>query len=246
MQISYLLDAYRRLERASNRPLTPGISSELEGAVSDVILLGSTEEAALAVEFCTRFAEDHAADAQPLLLALRASLRRELLIGELPSEAYVSLRIGDHGDSAVESARIWHATVESTRQVVLDAEGIDPATLDRAGRLESVAASGISPNAVVAQSAARVEHLLRELLAGTTAEDARKLPMPQLASRALQLGRIDAKLADSINGLSVMRILAAMDQDRLTGRRAAEFASLGQAVEYLLQVALRTSRPASQ
>lgn len=46
--------------------------------------------------------------------------------------------------------------------------------------------------------------------------------MPQLASRALQLGLIDAKLADSINGLSVMRMLAAMDQHELTEQRALE------------------------
>jgi hypothetical protein len=36
-----------------------------------------------------------------------------------------------------------------------------------------------------------------------------------------------------------MRIIAAMDQDRLTEQRAAEFTSLAAAIEYLLQIALR-------
>ena len=87
---------------------------------------------------------------------------------------------------------------------------------------------------MVASSALQVERLLRELLDGSSAEDITRLALPQLASRAVQLGLIDAKLADSINGLSVMRILAAMDQDRLTEHQALEFATLAAAIETLL------------
>ena len=93
MRIEYLLDAYRRLERASNRPLTPEVAQGLEAAVGDVMLLGTPEQVQLAVDFARRFAAEHAADTQQLLLALRASLRGELLLGELPSSAFVSLRI---------------------------------------------------------------------------------------------------------------------------------------------------------
>jgi hypothetical protein len=87
--------------------------------------------------------------------------------------------------------------------------------------------------------------MLRDLLAGHTNEDIRGLTLPQLANRALQSGLIDMKLADSLNGLSAMRLLAAMDQDKLTRERAGEFVSLATAVEYLLLIALRRQESAN-
>jgi hypothetical protein len=101
-----------------------------------------------------------------------------------------------------------------------------------------------SPSGAVATSAAQVERMLRDLLAGTTAEDIQGLALPQLGNRALQLGLIDTKLADSISGLGAMRLLAAMGQDKLTKERAGEFVSLAAAVEYLLQIALRRQESA--
>lgn len=86
--------------------------------------------------------------------------------------------------------------------------------------------------------------MLRDLLTGHTDEDIRGLVLPQSGNRALQLWLIDAKLADSINGLVAMRLLAAMDQDKLTRERAGEFVSLATAVEYLVQIALRQQESA--
>jgi hypothetical protein len=51
------------------------------------MLLGSPEQVALADGFARKFAAEHQADSQPLLLALRTLLRQELLLGELPSTA---------------------------------------------------------------------------------------------------------------------------------------------------------------
>jgi hypothetical protein len=42
MRINYLLGAYRRLDQASNRPLTAGNSRDLEAAVSDIMDDGDT------------------------------------------------------------------------------------------------------------------------------------------------------------------------------------------------------------
>jgi hypothetical protein len=84
MRVSYLLEAYRRLERASNRSLSDASAEQLEAAISDVMLLGSPEQVALAVNLARGFSTERAADAQPLLLALRESLRAELLLGALP------------------------------------------------------------------------------------------------------------------------------------------------------------------
>src|SRR5258706_6955879 len=243
MRIEYLLDACRRLEQAINRSLTQEVAQELEAGVGDVMLLGTPVQVHPAAEFARTFAAEHAADTQPLLLALRASLRSELLLGDLPSSAFVSLRIRPGGDTALDTAWVWREATESTRRSVIedldDLGEIERTNLNRLLGHAAGLGGTTKPNAAVAASAVQVERLLRELLTGGTDEDIKTLPMPQLASRALQLGLIDTKLADSINGLSTMRILAAMDQDRLTEARAAEFMSLATAIEYLLQIALR-------
>jgi hypothetical protein len=250
MRIQYLLDAYRRLERASNRPLTPEVAAELEAAIGDVMLLGSERQAALAAEFSRRFAAEHVADTRPLLLALRDSLRSELLLGELPPSVYVSLRISPDGETASDTAHVWRATILSARQSLgpeLEAAGELPGVT--VGELPELAAAELvhneSPSAAVATSAAGVERTLRDLLAGRTADDILGLTLPQLANRALRAGLIDTKLADAMNGLSAMRLLAAMDQDKLTRERAAEFVSLATAIEYLLLIALRRQESAN-
>jgi hypothetical protein len=242
MRIDYLLDAYRRLLRASNRPLPPEAAGELEATIGDVMLLGSPKQVELAEALARKFVTEHEADSRPLLLALRTSLRKELLLGELPQSAYVSLTIGDDGETVSESARIWRETIESTRRSVAeDLEQIDTANLNRYLDQATTTSNGASPSAVVASSARQVERLLRELLEGGSAGDVASLTLPQLANRAVQLGLIDAKLADSINGLSVMRILAAMDQGRLTEHQALEFATLATAIEHLLSIAIRAT-----
>lgn len=48
MVTDYLLDAYRKLERASNRPLTPEVAAELEAAIGDVMLMGSSKQVEVA------------------------------------------------------------------------------------------------------------------------------------------------------------------------------------------------------
>lgn len=249
IRIQYLLDAYRRLEWASNRPVTSEIAHELEAAIGDVMLLGTPGQAALAAELSRRFAAEHVADTRPLLLALRDSLRSELLLGELPSSAYVSLRISPDGDTASDTAHVWRDTIQSARRSLeheLEAAGELPGVT--VGELPALAAELVrneSPSAAVATSAAGVERTLHDLLAGHTAEDIRGLTLPQLANRALQAGLIDTKLADSMNGLAAMRLLAAMDQDKLTRERAGEFTSLATAIEYLLLIALRRQESAN-
>jgi hypothetical protein len=243
MRINYLLDAYRRLDRASNRPLIAEISGELEAAISDVMLLGSPDQAKLAADFARAFAAEHEADAQPLLL--RDSLRRELLLGELPASSYVSLRVSTQGDTASATAHVWRETTDSTRRSV-ESELAEVGTArykdpePAPGGQMPEPAPGISPSQAVATSAGQVERLLRTLLADHGSEDTSSLNMQQLASRALQSALIDAQLSDSINGLGVMRLLAAMDQDRLTPDRAAEFVTLSTAISYLIERAART------
>src|SRR6266567_1370301 len=83
MRIDYLLDAYRRLDRASNGRLSDESARDLEAAVSDIILLGSPRQGDLAETFARTFAAKGDTDAGPLLQALRDSLRKELLLEQL-------------------------------------------------------------------------------------------------------------------------------------------------------------------
>lgn len=230
MRIGFLLDAYRRLDRATNRPLTDTTAQDIEAAVSDIMLLGTPGQAKLADHFGRAFAADGTAESTPLLIDLRASLRKEASLEELPPN-YMALRITTNGDSISESARIWHETSQATRQAAnteLASHGTGvpepPAT---------------SPSAIVAESYQQVERALRDLLANATDENLSALNLAQLANRALQLKLIDPHLADTLDGLGIMRMLAAMEQDRLDHSKATEFSDLATAALYLIDIASR-------
>lgn len=241
MRIDYLLDAYRRLDRAANRPLTATTAQDIEAAVSDMMLLGTPKQAKLADQFARTFTADGAAEARPLLVDLRASLRRELRLEELPP-TYSSLRVTAHGDSLLDHARVWRETSQITRRSVDTELASQEMPADYAAAFPAEMAElavTASPSAAVAASYQRVERALRELLAGTTTEDFSALNLAQLANRALELKLIDPQLADTLNGLSVMRLLAAMDQERTDLSRATEFSGLAAAALYLLDIASR-------
>lgn len=93
LRTQYLLDAYRRLEGAGNRSEpTPDEAKSLESAVADIQLLGSVEQAHLAREFALEFAGTGQASLDPLLVALRLELRKELALQPL-KEGITFLRI---------------------------------------------------------------------------------------------------------------------------------------------------------
>lgn len=91
----YLISVYRQLANAANR--RSGMSQTqidcLEAALADVILLGEKEEIVAAREFIVGMAETRSAELDPLLGALRTSLRRELELSEVAVPAPYSLRI---------------------------------------------------------------------------------------------------------------------------------------------------------
>lgn len=241
MRIDYLLDAYRRLDRAANRPLTQATAQDIEAAVSDTMLLGTPSQASLASQFVRTFNADGAAEAMPLLMDLRASLRNELRLGQLPP-TYSSLRVTVHPDAATDHARIWREQSQITRKSVdaeIASQEIPPDYAAAFPAAMAELAETASPSAAIAASYQRVELALRQLLAGTTTEDFSALNTAQLANRALELKLIDPHLADTLNGLSVMRLLAVMDQDRTSLSNAKEFIGLAAAVLYLLKIASR-------
>jgi hypothetical protein len=80
LRIEYLLSAYRALADIAHRELTPATDRvrAFEQGLADIQLLGSEEQAAMAVRVGHQLAAESRADFDDLLLSLRDDLRQEL------------------------------------------------------------------------------------------------------------------------------------------------------------------------
>ena len=94
LRISYLLEAYRKLEGGSNRDEPTPYRSQLESAIADIQLLGSRRQVSLAKKFATEIARNRSASLDELIADLRQSLRTELEL-EPVQETVVYLRFVD-------------------------------------------------------------------------------------------------------------------------------------------------------
>lgn len=94
LRVSYLLEAYRRLEGASNRNDSKRYRPDLESAIADIQLLGSPHQVSLATQFAIEMAKARTSSLDDLLFDLRQSLRTELEL-EPVSEKVIFLRISD-------------------------------------------------------------------------------------------------------------------------------------------------------
>jgi hypothetical protein len=94
LRIEYLLEAYRKLERASNRNDIKQYWSDFESAIADIQLLGSPHQVSLARQFSISMAKNNTAPLDDLIFDLRQSLRSELQL-EPVSERVVYLRMID-------------------------------------------------------------------------------------------------------------------------------------------------------
>ncbi len=81
LRIQYLIDAYRKLERVSNRDkVTPEWAENIESAIADIQLFGSAGQVAMAKQFASDMAAERQASADDLLADLRKDLRQELIL----------------------------------------------------------------------------------------------------------------------------------------------------------------------
>lgn len=94
LRVSYLLEAYRRLENASNRDDPKRCRPDFESAVADIQLLGSPDQVSMARQFAIEMARDRASSLDDLLFDLRQSLRAELEL-EPVSDRIMFLRFSD-------------------------------------------------------------------------------------------------------------------------------------------------------
>ena len=94
LRVTYLLEAYRRLEGASNRNDAKRSWPELESAIADIQLLGSPSHVALARRFAIEMASNYTASLDELIFDLRQTLRSELQL-EPVVENVIFLRFRD-------------------------------------------------------------------------------------------------------------------------------------------------------
>jgi hypothetical protein len=101
-----------------------------------------------------------------------------------------------------------------------------------------------SPPATVLEAFAQIEQELRQALLGY-GEHADRLGGERLARRAHEVGIINQETYRAIQGLSVLRNLAAHspERDEIDGQRAREFAVLADAVVFSIEEGLRKRRP---
>ena len=78
LRVQYLIEAYRRLENVSNRPISNATAPDFEKAIADIQLFGTPQQVALAKEFAVGFAQAGTHTLDPLMNDLRDSLRAEL------------------------------------------------------------------------------------------------------------------------------------------------------------------------
>lgn len=92
LRIQYLLEAYRRLEGASNRPLNSETMKQFETAVADIQLLGSPKQVRMARQFALQMAADGTSSLDALTSDLRDSLRQELALAPV-NDTVVYIRL---------------------------------------------------------------------------------------------------------------------------------------------------------
>lgn len=90
IKTSYLIEAYRNLEKISNRENAD--ISILESAIADIQLFGSEKQVEMAKNIAHSFAKDGEVLFDNLLVDLRKDLRRSLSLETLKSDNIVFLR----------------------------------------------------------------------------------------------------------------------------------------------------------
>jgi hypothetical protein len=85
LQVEYLIDAFRRLEYVSNRPITSETAPDFEKAIAEIQLFGSAKQVELAQQFSDGMARNKTHSLDPLLADLRRSLREELDLEYVPN-----------------------------------------------------------------------------------------------------------------------------------------------------------------
>lgn len=225
MRVSYLLEAYRRLESGSNRREDPSEAwSQIESAIADIQLLGTPEQVRLAKQFAQSLSSANAASADELLFDLRSSLRSELQLAAT-SIPVTFLRFSDDGAKRFESTLI--ETIRDVAQA--EKEAAATTQLEDAGSMSAAVGE-------IATSWLGLERKVRER-AEAHGIDATNMHGRQLLRAALEGGAITQLQYNSLLGLQTMRNLAVHSPYKeITDKKVREFRALAEAINAVLEM----------
>jgi hypothetical protein len=151
------------------------------------------------------------------------------------------------GPAGVE-VEYWDQRTKEVRQEVADAAGDAKLvgadeSMSLSKELEELA--DVSPRSAILESYSRIEQQLRSLLKSDGVDQRRPLGGRGLARLAGEKGLIGPETVDAIEGLTVLRNLAAHGEapSDLDRNRALEYAALTDAVLYAMTRAHRRSPP---
>ncbi len=239
IRTQYLLDAYRSIEAASNRPMDSGAARDLEAALADVQLLGTAAQVDAAHRFADEFAGNGGADTGPILNELRDELRADLELGPLPDRR-THLRITLGSETAdiewSDNARISAAAIAAQKRAV---------TLSTMPSLGASAPdhAAVPNEPALFDAASEAWEGLRAALADCVESvevSAATLGLDDQLNAALEHGVISEKTLKGIAGLQVMWSLLSHDAraGRPTSERSEEFIVLATALRGLFDAGI--------
>lgn len=230
LRITYLLEAYRRLEDAGNRSDPDRAWPQFESAIADIQLLGSPTQVHLAREFAHGMAHDHTASLDGLINDLRHSLRAELHLPPVENSV-VYLRFSEEGQL------LFDQTLSATIRDVADAkiEGAAAAPPNSRRLLDQREhVRGQAARIVVAWE--ELEELLRRRLRNSGL-NVSELGAAKLLDLAIEHNLITSAQHRSLRGLNTMRNLAVHDREReVDATKAEEFLVLAEAMKTVLEI----------
>lgn len=199
-RLEYLLSAYRALAHSAHRDLQGERGERFEGALDDILMLGSPEQIGAARRVISALAADRAASIDGLIVSLRRDLRAELDLPDDGLKVVPSVRIGESFDQA--AARTGAAAAVAAAQSDARTDVSATGTIGRLSELRALAER--APSAAVASAYQLVSATLAELLAGNDVSDGAQTDGVVLAEIAANSGLVSEQLLETIRGLAVM------------------------------------------
>lgn len=235
IRTQYLLDAYRSIEAASNRPMDPTAARHLEAALADVQLLGTAAQVEAAHRFADEFVGNGGADTGMILNELRDELRADLDLGPLPDRrTHLRIVVGS-GKADVEwsdTATVTAAAIAAQKQAVTP---LAPSSGGAAGTQQDASA--------LLSAASGAWEGLQSALAESL--DAEGVPLATLGLDdqlrvAFERDLISDKTRRGIAGVNVMWNLLSHDarEGRMSADRAEEFIVLATALRGLFDAGI--------
>lgn len=222
-RVDYLVTAYRTLTRAAQRDLRGERGEAFEDALSDVVMLGDSQQINLTQAAIADLAANREASLDALLLSLRGALRAEL---DLPSDGlqqvpavrinwgtgslHTPLRLTNTTNVTfdTELARTGAAVAAAIRSKGSDA--IEPvrATSPEVAELHNMAE--MAPGAAVVTAYGLVSTTLVDLLEYDYGggDQPESFDAVALARTAEQRGLVSAELVRGVEGLSILMDLS--------------------------------------